>query len=90
LVGLRKKHPNLVRPFITPFYPWMPAISFILSIFCFLAMLIGNLDQPGAFAPLTEYGSVVIEFGLFWVLAMIYYFAVVKPGKRIATTHDSN
>jgi ethanolamine permease len=89
LVGLRKKHPNLVRPFITPFYPWMPAISFILSIFCFLAMLIGNLDQPGAFAPLTEYGSVVIEFGLFWVLAMIYYFAVVKPGKRIATTHDS-
>lgn len=90
LVGLRKKHPNLVRPFITPFYPWMPAISFVLSIFCFLAMLIGNLDQPGAFAPLTEYGSVVIEFGLFWVLAMVYYFAVVKPGKRIATTHDSN
>jgi ethanolamine permease len=90
LVGLRKKHPNLVRPFITPFYPWMPAISFILSIFCFLAMLIGNLDQPGAFAPLTEYGSVVIEFGLFWVLAMIYYFAVVKPGKSIATPNDSN
>ena len=83
LVGLRRKYPELARPFIAPLYPWLPAVSFVLSIFCFFAMLIGNLEEPGAFAPFTKYSTVVIEFGVFWIFAMIYYMAFVRHNKTI-------
>lgn len=92
LVGLRQKHPELPRPFRTPLYPWLPAVSFTLAVFCFIAMLIGNINEPGAFAPITEFGSVVIEFGLFWVIALIYYSLVVKRNKTngLHTDHQQD
>lgn len=78
LVGLRHKHPELPRPFRTPLYPLLPAIAFGLAVFCFFSMILGNINEPGAFAPITQFGSVVIEFGAFWVFAMIYYNMAVK------------
>ena len=78
LFGLRKKHPNLNRPFVTPFYPQMPAIAFLLSIFCFVAMIIGNLNEPGAFSSIFNYCTVIMEFALFWILAIISYFLLVR------------
>lgn len=82
LVGLRRKHPDLPRPFRVPLYPWLPAIAFGLAVFCFFSMILGNIKEPGAFAPITEFGSVVVEFGAFWVFAMIYYNLVVKRPKK--------
>ncbi|MDF7814406.1 ethanolamine permease [Hymenobacter sp. YC55] len=32
LFVLRQKEPNLVRPFVTPFYPWFPLIATVLSV----------------------------------------------------------
>lgn len=78
LFGLRKKYPDLNRPFKTPFYPQMPVVAFALSILCFIAMIIGNLNEPGALAPIAGYSTVVMEFSLFWVLALICYFLFVR------------
>ncbi len=78
LFGLRKKHPHLSRPFRTPLYPWLPILAFVLAVGCFVAMLIGNLNEPGALAPITELGSVVVEFGIFWILALIAYVVAVR------------
>lgn len=78
LIGLRRKHPELNRPFRTPLYPYLPIVAFLLAIFCFIAMLIGNINEPGALAPVTEIGSVVFEFLVFWIIAMIYYALKVR------------
>jgi ethanolamine permease len=78
LIGLRRKHPHLARPFRTPLYPYLPAVAFVLALGCFVAMIIGNMNEPGALAPITELGSVDIEFGLFWVVALLVYVAVVR------------
>ncbi|MBO0358348.1 ethanolamine permease [Hymenobacter sp. BT186] len=32
LFVLRRKEPELVRPFVTPFYPWFPLIATVLSV----------------------------------------------------------
>ena len=36
---LRKKEPNLNRPFKVPFYPWFPAIALILSLLALFAII---------------------------------------------------
>ncbi len=78
LFGLRKKYPEMNRPFVTPFYPQMPTIAFLLSIFCFFAMIIGNLSEPGAFSSIFGYCTVVSEFAAFWFLVIISYFLFVR------------
>ena len=39
---LRKKEPELERPFASPFYPYFPAIALILSAICLLAIIYYN------------------------------------------------
>ena len=39
---LRRKEPNLLRPYKAPFYPIFPFIALILSIFCMLAIIYYN------------------------------------------------
>jgi ethanolamine permease len=39
LFMLRKKLPQLQRPFKTPFYPYFPAIALVLSIVCLLSIV---------------------------------------------------
>ena len=43
LLQLRKKEPDLNRPFKVPFYPFFPVIALIIAIFSFVAMVIYNL-----------------------------------------------
>lgn len=93
LFGMRRRHPDLARPFRTPLYPYMPAVAFVLAVFCFVAMMIGNINEPGALAPITEFGSVVVEFLVFWVIAMIYYIVKVRRMEHplhSELSHDSN
>ncbi|WP_214070816.1 ethanolamine permease [Mucilaginibacter sp. dw_454] len=40
---LRKKEPDLERPFIAPFYPAFPAIALLISTICLLAIIYFNL-----------------------------------------------
>lgn len=42
LFRLRKKSPDLARPFRTPFYPWFPAIALVIAIISLVAMMVYN------------------------------------------------
>ena len=39
---LRKREPDLERPFASPFYPYFPAIALLLSAICFGAIIYYN------------------------------------------------
>ena len=43
LLVLRKKEPELERPFKVPFYPWFPIIALVIACIAFLAITIYNL-----------------------------------------------
>ena len=43
LFVLRKKEPNLERPFIVPAYPYFPFIALVLSVVCLIAIVWYNL-----------------------------------------------
>ncbi|MDR6560874.1 MULTISPECIES: ethanolamine permease [unclassified Arcicella] len=42
LLALRKKEPQLDRPFIAPFYPYFPIIALVLSLVCMVAIVYYN------------------------------------------------
>lgn len=42
LFVLRKKEPDLERPFASPFYPYFPGVALILSIVCLFAIIYYN------------------------------------------------
>ncbi|MEJ7684780.1 MAG: amino acid permease [Segetibacter sp.] len=43
LLQLRKKEPQLERPFKVPFYPFFPVIALIIAVISFVAMTIFNV-----------------------------------------------
>ena len=43
LLQLRKKEPELERPFKAPLYPWFPVIALVIACTAFLAITIYNL-----------------------------------------------
>jgi ethanolamine permease len=60
LFKLRKKSPELHRPFKTPFYPYFPAIALILSVICLLAIVWYNV-----FLSVIFFGGLVISVIIF-------------------------
>jgi ethanolamine permease len=42
--ALRKKEPDLERPFKTPFYPYFPAIALVIASVAFVAMTVFNFN----------------------------------------------
>jgi ethanolamine permease len=62
LLVLRKKEPNLERPFKTPFYPFFPIIALVLSLVCMVAIVYYNLTLSLFF-----FVGMFICLGLFWV-----------------------
>ncbi len=42
LLVLRKKEPNLERPFRVPLYPWFPLTALVISVFSLVALVIYN------------------------------------------------
>jgi ethanolamine permease len=63
LFRLRKTEPDLRRPYLTPFYPYLPALALFLSVVCFSAMLFTNPGIGFTFIALML-GSVLV-FRLF-------------------------
>ncbi len=62
LLKLRKTEPDLFRPFRVPFYPFLPIIAFILSVFCFIAMAIFNLYLAAIFLVILLIGFLFFKF----------------------------
>ncbi|MEZ0607515.1 ethanolamine permease [Fibrella sp. WM1] len=61
LFALRRNEPQLERPFRTPFYPVVPAVSLVLALICLLAIVYFNLSLSLLFV-----GMGVVSLGLFW------------------------
>ncbi|GLU51703.1 ethanolamine permease [Dyadobacter frigoris] len=60
LFALRKKEPNLERPFVVPAYPYFPALALILSAICLLSIVYYNLVLS-----LWFFGGLFIVAGIF-------------------------
>jgi ethanolamine permease len=69
LFVLRKKYPEMVRPFKAPFYPYFPAIALLLSVVCLSAIVYYNLTLS------------LIFFGIFLV-AVVFYVLFLKEKNR--------
>lgn len=60
LFALRKKEPNLERPFSVPFYPFFPILALLLSIVCLVAIIYYNLVLSAFF-----FGGLILLFIIF-------------------------
>jgi len=65
LFVLRKKEPQLERPFVAPFYPYFPFIALLLSVICLIAIVYYNVLLS------------IIFFGMMIVM-MILFIALGK------------
>ncbi len=63
LFKLRKKEPNLLRTFKTPFYPYMPMVALVLSLVCLVAICYFNFELSLIFFT-ALIASLVIFFAL--------------------------
>ena len=63
LLKLRKKEPNLERPFKAPFYPFFPIIAFVLSLICMIAIVYYNQEIGMIFLV-----GMVVSLGVFHVV----------------------
>ena len=50
LFALRRKEPNLERPFKVPLYPIFPAVALIIATIALIAMTIYNLEVAAVYA----------------------------------------
>lgn len=62
LIMLRRKEPNLDRPFRVPLYPVFPIVALVLAAGCLAALVVFNFVLCLVFA-----GVVVLAFGIFKV-----------------------
>lgn len=60
LFALRKKEPDLERPFVVPAYPYFPAVALILSVICLMAIVYYNVILS-----LWFFGGLVIVTAIF-------------------------
>lgn len=56
LFALRKKQPQLIRPFKVPFYPVFPGFAMVMALVCFVTMAAYNLPIFGVFIGLLAVG----------------------------------
>src|SRR5690606_33584117 len=55
---LRRTEPDLERPYRTPGYPYVPAVSLVLAVFCLAAMTWYNPGLAAVYAALVAGGYV--------------------------------
>ena len=60
LLVLRRKEPDMVRPFKVPLYPWFPWIALILAVICMIAIIWYN----GLLS--------IVFFGLMFVIGVLF------------------
>lgn len=59
LFQLRRTEPKLARPFRTPLYPWLPALSFCIAVVCFVAVVWSAGGLSVAFLVMLAAGAAV-------------------------------
>jgi ethanolamine permease len=69
LFVLRKKYPEMVRPFKAPLYPYFPAIALLLSVVCLAAIVYYNFALS------------LVFFGIV-LLAVVFYMLFMKDKNR--------
>ncbi len=74
LLVLRRKEPNLSRPFRAPLYPWLPLLALSLSGVCLGAIVFYNPALSALF-----FGGLVLGLGLFLTVGYKYVKAVIQP-----------
>jgi ethanolamine permease len=62
LFHLRRRRPQMDRPFRAPFYPYAPAFALFASVFCLVSVLYLNLKLGLVFAALVCLGYVYFRF----------------------------
>ncbi len=83
LFQLRKKEPNLPRPYRTPFYPWFPATALVIAAVSLLTMLYFNSapEDSGAGSEGIAHWMqqpTSVWFGVYFVIGFAYYAIVVR------------
>lgn len=63
LLVLRRKQPNMERPFKVPLYPWFPLIALLLGVVCLVAIVWYNLLMSAIF-----FGTLVVI-----IIGFMYY-----------------
>jgi ethanolamine permease len=62
LLVLRKKEPNLERPFKVPFYPLSPVLALVIAFIAFVAITVYNPLLAGIY-----FGILALMYGWFRV-----------------------
>jgi ethanolamine permease len=70
LLVLRKKQPNLPRPFLTPFYPVFPWIAILLCLLCVVAII------------WYHWAVSLIFFGMMAISAFLFSFRLRNSSKK--------
>jgi ethanolamine permease len=73
LIRLRKREPNLVRPYRTPLYPYLPAVALVLSLVALVTMAWINATNVEHW-----YDAVTVWYLGAQGVAFLWYFAVVR------------
>lgn len=76
LIQLRRREPELVRPFRTPWYPVLPLVALAIALFSLVTMLYFNFNNADAPNQFQRWLSVV--FCGVVGLAFVYYYLVVR------------
>ncbi len=83
LFQLRRKEPNLPRPYRAPWYPVFPGVAFVLAVVCLAAMLYLNLEGA-RWLPAGHVWSWLAEqpptvwFVVYLLLGVAYFLLVVR------------
>jgi ethanolamine permease len=76
LFVLRRKTPEMDRPFVAPFYPYFPALALLLSVICLLSIIYFNLLLSAVF------------FGT--MLLLVLLFVTSGKHKKLSSHFDVN
>jgi ethanolamine permease len=76
LFALRRREPDLLRPYLTPLYPLLPTVAMLLAALALLMMLYGNYNLAGADNLFERWLSV--WYVAILAVAMLYYYVIVR------------
>ncbi len=77
LFALRRREPDLPRPYRAPLYPVLPSMALVLAALALLMMLYGNFNNPTAPNGFERWLSV--WYVAILAAAMLYFVALVRP-----------
>jgi len=77
LFALRRREPDLPRPYLVPFYPLTPAVALVLAMLAAGTMLYSNFNLAGA--PNSFQRWLSAWYGVLILVALAWYWLYVRP-----------